>query len=98
MEHEEPPENQGRVPKCPKCGCKDMTLTELWRDHSIQFTLINGDLRGGIMEPGDAYRVEAECSKCHHEWKLKGIRHAGELRSWEGFIPLHEESRTSMLY
>lgn len=59
--------------KCPKCKHgNDLILIEVWIGHEITWEQINGkfDRNDGNLNPGDAYRVEAEC-KCGHHWKIK---------------------------
>lgn len=59
---------------CPKCKSTDLTLTELWKNHSIQFQYRNGKIiYKGNLEPGDPYKVEAFCNDCNHEWRLKKV-------------------------
>lgn len=60
--------------KCPKCKSKDLFLTEVWKDSTVQWQQINGkfDRNDGVLSPdGSPYRVEAHCSKCDHRWKIK---------------------------
>ena len=58
---------------CPKCKSSDLILTELWKNHSIQWHLNGETLGKGNAEPGDPYRVEAFCNECNHEWRLRGV-------------------------
>ncbi len=59
---------------CPKCKSTNLTLTELWKNHSIQFQYRNGKVIGeGNLEPGYPYKVEAFCNECNHEWRLKKV-------------------------
>lgn len=65
---------------CPKCKSSDLTLTELWKNHSVQFYYKNGEIVGkGNLEPGDPYKVEAFCNDCSHEWRLKGITQISDV-------------------
>ena len=58
---------------CPKCKSSDLILTELWKNHSIQWHLNGETLGKGNAEPEDPYRVEAFCNECNHEWRLRGV-------------------------
>lgn len=61
--------------KCPKCGCKDLMLTEVWRDHTIQWEQVDGkiDRNDGVLEPGFAHKVEGKCSSCKHKWTFRNV-------------------------
>lgn len=67
--------------KCPKCNSNDLVLTELWKDHSITWEQENGkfDRNDGELEMGDAYKVQAKCSKCNHAWTLRGVLQIDEI-------------------
>lgn len=59
---------------CPKCKSTNLTLTELWKNHSIQFQYKKGKIiRDGTFEVGDPYKVEALCNQCSHEWRLRNV-------------------------
>lgn len=75
-EAQTPAHRQTAVRKCicPKCKSTELTLTELWKNHSVQFYYKDGNISGkGNLECGEPYKVEAFCNNCHHEWRLKGI-------------------------
>lgn len=61
--------------KCPKCRSQEICLIELWKDHAIYFQVEDGqvDLENGSLEPGNPYKVEAECKSCKHRWTIKGV-------------------------
>ena len=66
--------NNTRKCYCPKCKGKELVLTELWRNHSIEFTYSDGKVEAAnSLEPGDPYKVDAICSKCGHGWTLRGV-------------------------
>jgi hypothetical protein len=70
----------GRRCVCPKCKSSDLLLTELWKNHSIQFDYKNGQIVSkGNAECGNPYKVEAFCNKCKHEWRLKGVIQISEV-------------------
>ena len=58
---------------CPKCKSNTLMLIELWRNHSIVWEQINGqfDRHEGSLEPGDAYKLEAKCKECGHQWTIR---------------------------
>lgn len=58
---------------CPKCGSKDFHIIEVWKYHTISWECIGGnfDRNDGSLEIGDAYKVQATCSKCKHSWTFK---------------------------
>lgn len=60
---------------CPSCKSNNLTLIELWKDHSVSWEQIDGvfDRQDGALEPGDPYRVEGECSDCGHSWMFRKI-------------------------
>lgn len=66
--------------KCSKCRSKNLYFTELWKDHSIEFDIVDGKLEGYSMEPGYPYKVEATCKECGHSWRLRGITQITELK------------------
>jgi hypothetical protein len=59
--------------KCPKCSSKDLFLVEVWEGHAIHWEQIDGkfDRNDGVLEPGDAYKVESVCKKCNHRWRIR---------------------------
>jgi hypothetical protein len=59
--------------KCPKCKSKDLTLVEIWEGHAIHWQQTDGkfDRDEGILEPGDAYKVEGCCKSCKHRWTIR---------------------------
>ena len=57
--------------KCHKCGSKDLIITELWANHTIEFTQENGVITSSNTGEGNPYRLECRCMKCKHYWKLK---------------------------
>jgi len=65
--------------KCPKCGSRNLTLLELWKNHDISWEQIGGkfDMKDGVLEMGDPYKMEAECSKCKHHWTIRGALQIG---------------------
>lgn len=66
---------------CPKCGCKDLYLTEIWEGHGIQWEQVDGkiDLNSGSLEPGDPYKVEGKCTACKHRWTFRKALQIGNL-------------------
>ena len=65
---------------CPRCRKADLTLTELWRGHSVQFSYKDGKIVGkGNLEVGDPYKVEAFCNDCNHEWRLKRVTQISDI-------------------
>lgn len=63
--------------RCPKCKSKDLILVEVgtW---SSEFKVTCGkfDRQEGFHEPGSVDRLEATCSSCKHQWKVRG---AGQI-------------------
>lgn len=59
--------------KCPKCQSNNLLLIEVWKDHEITWEQKDGifDRRDGNIEPGDPYKVEAECRNCGHKWRIR---------------------------
>ena len=67
--------------KCPKCKSgDDLVLVECWKGHEITWEQINGkfDYNDGNLNPGDAYKVEAEC-KCGHYWTIRKALQIGDV-------------------
>lgn len=65
---------------CPKCKGKQLTLVELWKNHSINFDYDSGKIIGdGNLEVGAPYKVEANCNKCNHRWTLKGVKQITDI-------------------
>lgn len=60
--------------KCPKCKSTNLTLNEVWDGHGITWEQIDGKIerQQGILEPGDPYKVHAECDQCRHRWTVRG--------------------------
>lgn len=57
--------------RCPKCKSKDLVLKE-FIVCSGSFKQVNGVIdEEGYNNPGEYFRVDAECSKCGHRWKVK---------------------------
>jgi len=57
--------------KC-KCGSINLEINELC-GHSISWEQRNGmiDRDYGILEPGDPYKVQAECNECGKRWTIR---------------------------
>lgn len=63
--------------RCPKCSnTRELRLIEVWRSHTITWEVECGvfDINDGALEPGDAYKVEAKCKNCGHQWTIRGAR------------------------
>ena len=60
------------MPKCPRCKCAKLHFLELWTDHSIEWRY-GASFDEGVLEMGDPYGVEATCTKCKHQWRLRGV-------------------------
>lgn len=60
-----------KLPKCPKCGCKQLCITEEGR-WSTEHEWDGEKCISHNNEPGSYYRVEARCKDCNHVWTLKG--------------------------
>lgn len=61
------------IVNCPKCkNTKQLTLIEIWQDHTISWIVENGkfDRDDGALEMGDAYKVQAKCT-CGHMWTIR---------------------------
>lgn len=58
--------------RCPKCKSNTLKLIEVWKDHEIIWEQENGqfDRDNGVLEPGDPYKVQAQC-KCGHAWTIR---------------------------
>lgn len=58
--------------RCPRCRSRDLLLMEIgtwW----TAFQVKNGSFdRKGYHEPGEIFRLVAECTGCGHEWKVRG--------------------------
>lgn len=67
--------------RCPQCRSISLELIELWKDHSIIWQQDDQGLISskGILEPGNPYRVEAECRDCKHTWKVRRITQITDL-------------------
>jgi phage FluMu protein Com len=59
--------------RCPKCKSANLSLLELWKDHSITWEQLDGkiNLNEGCLEPGYAYKVQGKCYKCKHAWTVR---------------------------
>jgi len=66
---------------CPKCRAPATGFVEYWTDHSIAFGACNGlpDGEDGELQAGCAYKVEAQCGDCGHEWRLRGVKQISDL-------------------
>lgn len=62
--------------RCPKCKSQNLTVTELWKDHCIDWDIDNGvfDKNDGSLNPGDPYKVVAKCKDCKHRWSIRGAQ------------------------
>lgn len=60
--------------KCPKCKSQNQVLQEIWKNHWIEWEVINGkfDRQDGYLEMGDPYKVVARCKDCKHVWTTRG--------------------------
>ena len=60
--------------KCPKCGSKDLIITETLRAAtSVKQTNGYIDKDSSNNEYGSVYRLDGECCKCNHSWRFKKI-------------------------
>jgi hypothetical protein len=59
--------------KCPKCNSVNLTLSENYKGHFIEWEQRAGtfDRANGSLNPGDPYQVRAKCN-CGHEWTVRG--------------------------
>lgn len=59
--------------RCPKCGSRNLTLTEQIEAFT-SWEVRDGRLnrQGGIHEFGGAVGLWGECSECEHHWRVKG--------------------------
>jgi len=65
---------------CPKCKSIPIYYTELWKNSTIEFTVLESQIEEeGICSPGQPYGVEAQCD-CGHRWKLKKITQITDLK------------------
>lgn len=67
--------------RCPKCKNKEILLIEIWKGHEITWQAnADGffDRMDGNLESGDPFRVEARCSKCDHQWKVRNASQIGD--------------------
>lgn len=58
--------------KCPKCGSRNLYLTEegVW---TSCYQVDDGQLdREGFFEPGEIYKVRGQCRHCQHRWTVRG--------------------------
>lgn len=70
--------------KCPKCGSKDLCVTELWEGHYIVFDQFNGEIgEEGYLEPGEPYKVLGTCHICKHAWRFRNISQVVNLHIQE---------------
>jgi predicted nucleic-acid-binding Zn-ribbon protein len=60
--------------KCPKCKSANINLIEVWSGATITWEVADGkfDRNYGNLESGDPYKVEAKCSNCGHQWRVRG--------------------------
>jgi len=69
--------------KCPKCKNKsELKLVEVWTFSTIQWSVENGefDRNDGILEPaGEPFKVEANCEKCKHNWRVRGAKSISDV-------------------
>lgn len=58
--------------RCPKCGSKDLVLTEKV-DATTTWSVVGGKLnrQDGIHDVGGCSGVDGECSRCRHGWSLR---------------------------
>ena len=54
--------------KCPICESQNLLLTELWKDHYIEFSYMNGKIKQLSMGEGNPYKVHAICKGCTHSF------------------------------
>lgn len=59
-------------PRCPKCRSKKTTLTENWKNHTIEWTS-DTPFSEGNLEAGEPFEVYAKCEICRHCWKVRGV-------------------------
>lgn len=67
--------------KCPKCGSRELWLKELWKDHAIDWEVENGkfDRDEGYQSEGSPYKLEGDCKKCKHKWRIKKATQIDDL-------------------
>lgn len=59
--------------RCPKCRSRDLELTEVGYWTSSWIVIKGRTVRKeGYHEPGGMDRVDAECRKCKHLWRVRG--------------------------
>ena len=70
-----------RIIKCPRCKSEEIELIEIWNGSSISFMLegMMVDLNDGYKAYGYPVRVEAKCTDCEHQWKLRNITQITDL-------------------
>jgi hypothetical protein len=59
-------------PKCPKCRKRNVELIEVW-DATIVWVPNDPQFNEGLLNPGDAQKVEGHCIDCEHRWTFRGI-------------------------
>ena len=59
-------------PKCPKCRKSTVELIEIWSAY-IAWSPLEPYANDGMLNPGDAERVEGHCIDCGHRWKVRGV-------------------------
>jgi len=62
------------ITKCPRCGSKDMYLTEQVSGWSFSHWVEGGTLNGhhNTEPPDPTGRVRSTCDDCGHCWELRG--------------------------
>jgi DNA-directed RNA polymerase subunit RPC12/RpoP len=59
--------------RCPKCRSRDLVLVETG-EWASTWTVRGGrlDRAAGFHEPACILRIDAQCTRCQHFWKLRG--------------------------
>lgn len=68
--------------KCPKCKSVHLIITEVWKNHTIEFDQDSGivDRENGNLDAGYPYKVEARCKWCGFTWTIRGARQIDDLK------------------
>ena len=59
-------------PRCPRCRKQNVEIIEVWDVSTIAWGPESKE-DDGIMEPGDARKVEGHCLNCGKGWTIRGV-------------------------